>query len=179
MPRCPRPRRSTGAAVRRSKLRFSRGDGLVRPGCPAAATDQRPPTLLIAQQPASGARDSAGAISWYSSAAAQGLPEAALNLGYLYERGVGVPADMIRAQQYYLQAAEKGLGAAQLNLGLLLSARKDDRAARSEAVYWLTLAADQGVPDAAEARDVARSVLSGEELARVRKRLNQRAALKN
>ena len=123
-------------------------------------------------------QDHAGAVTWYTRSAAQGMSEAALNLGYLYERGVGVPHDPVRAQQYYLQAAEKGLGAAQFNLGLLLSAKKGDRWARTESLYWLSLAADQGIADAAAARDAARSTLSSQEISNVERRLSERATLK-
>lgn len=49
----------------------------------------------------------------------EGAAEAALRLGYLYDLGLGVPADRAEAFRYYLQAAEAGLADAAFNLGVM------------------------------------------------------------
>ena len=54
------------------------------------------------------ALDPAKAASLYQLAADQGNDEAAVRLGILYDRGVGVAADSARAIQLYQQAADNG-----------------------------------------------------------------------
>ena len=49
--------------------------------------------------------DYGAAAEWYRRAAAQGHSRAAINLGNLYERGLGVPKDPSQALQWYRRAA--------------------------------------------------------------------------
>lgn len=56
---------------------------------------------------------------WLDEADA-GSAEAALRLGYLFDLGLGVPADRAEAFRYYLRAAEAGLADAAFNLGVML-----------------------------------------------------------
>lgn len=91
------------------------------------------------------------AEEWRAAADAGDLA-AARNLGHLYRRGQGVAQDGAAAAESYKIAAEGGLALAQYNLGTLYiqggpNLPKD----RNAAVYWLTLAAQAGVPQAAEA----------------------------
>ena len=51
--------------------------------------------------------------------AEDGQPEAQLNLGHLYQEGLGVEVDYAAAFLWYQRAAESGLAEAQFNLGLL------------------------------------------------------------
>jgi TPR repeat protein len=51
--------------------------------------------------------------------AEDGIPEAQLNLGHLYQEGLGVEIDYSAAFLWYQRAAEAGLAEAQFNLGLL------------------------------------------------------------
>ena len=57
------------------------------------------------------------AAYWLELAAAQGLPKAQTNLGYLYLQGLGVERNPKRAVELYRAAAEMGEPAAQANLG--------------------------------------------------------------
>ena len=49
----------------------------------------------------------------------KGHLEAQLNLGFMYNQGLGVPQDNIEAAKWYRQAAEQGLAEAQAELGTL------------------------------------------------------------
>lgn len=59
------------------------------------------------------------AVRWYTRAAEQGLSLAQANLGFLYERGFGVTADLRQAVRWYTRAAAQGHASAQYNLGQL------------------------------------------------------------
>lgn len=56
---------------------------------------------------------------WHEDVEA-GSPRAALRLAYLYDLGLGVPADRARAFRYYLVAARAGLPDAAFNIGVML-----------------------------------------------------------
>lgn len=55
-----------------------------------------------------------------SNLAAQGDPQAQMDLGYLYQHGYGVPKDLAKAQEYYQKAADQGLVRADVCLALML-----------------------------------------------------------
>ena len=54
------------------------------------------------------APDYAAAATWYRKAAEQGYPRALMNLGLLYERGLGVEKDLAKAMELYRKSS--GLG---------------------------------------------------------------------
>ena len=56
---------------------------------------------------------------WYLKAAAQGRALAQNNIGYLYEHGLGVPADNAQAVEWYRKAADQGDPTGQMNLGVM------------------------------------------------------------
>src|SRR5215472_14409348 len=56
------------------------------------------------------------AARWFRRAAEQGYAPAQNNLGFLYARGTGVPADDQEARKWYRLAAEQGYGGAAANL---------------------------------------------------------------
>lgn len=90
------------------------------------------------------------AREWYERAAAKGHAVAANNLGVLYEHGWGVPPDFSKAAAYYQRSAGAGYRFAQFNLGRAyldgIGIAKD----AAQAKHWLTLAAEQGVTQAAD-----------------------------
>jgi len=53
------------------------------------------------------------ARQWYGRATAQGLVDAQTSLGMLYEEGLGVPQDNVRAYMWYNLGAEHSTGASQ------------------------------------------------------------------
>ena len=64
-------------------------------------------------------RDHKLAVHWYRDAAEAGLLEAQFNLGYLYERGLGLKADGVQAAVWYRRAAMQGQVQAYRSLGML------------------------------------------------------------
>jgi TonB family protein len=81
------------------------------------------------------------AALWYQRAARAGNAHAQNNLGVLSLRGAGVPRDRQKATWWYAQAAAQGHGWAQ---AMLVAPDLDPELA----TYWLTRAADGGLPDA-------------------------------
>jgi TPR repeat protein len=61
------------------------------------------------------------AANWFGKAAEQGLANAQLNLGSLYERGEGVEQNPQQAEKWYRLAAAQGSEEAQERLDLLKS----------------------------------------------------------
>ncbi|MDE1148303.1 MAG: tetratricopeptide repeat protein [Azospirillaceae bacterium] len=64
-------------------------------------------------------RDYKTALAELAPAAEKGEPEAQTYLGWMYEKGLGVPVDYARAQAWYVKAADKGHAHALNNLGSL------------------------------------------------------------
>ena len=78
---------------------------------PAQSGDKEAQTYLgeIYEKSLGGAApDYAAAATWYRKAADQGYPRALMNLGLLYERGLGVEKDLAKAMKFYRKAS--GLG---------------------------------------------------------------------
>ena len=61
--------------------------------------------------------DYAEALKWYHKAAEQGHAAAQNSLGWMYQKGKGVPQDHAEAVKRYRKSAEQGDEAAQYNLG--------------------------------------------------------------
>lgn len=59
------------------------------------------------------------ATKWYKMAAEKGHVSAQLNLGVIYNQGIGVKQNYEEAAKWYKKAAEQGNSKAQLNLGIL------------------------------------------------------------
>jgi localization factor PodJL len=49
------------------------------------------------------------AAAWFEQAAARGFPDSQYNLALLYEHGLGIEQDLLRAYQWYVQAAKAGV----------------------------------------------------------------------
>lgn len=78
---------------------------------PAQSGDKEAQTYVgeVYEKSLSGAEpDYAAAATWYRKAAEQGYPRALMNLGLLYERGLGVEKDLAKAMEYYRKSS--GLG---------------------------------------------------------------------
>lgn len=52
-----------------------------------------------------------------------GDPDAQYNLAYMYENGIGVPKNEVKALELYQQAADQGHSAAQNNLDVMSSVK--------------------------------------------------------
>lgn len=78
---------------------------------PAQAGDKEAQTYVgeVYEKSLGGAApDYAAAATWYRKAAEQGYPRALMNLGLLYERGLGVEKDLGKAMEFYRKSS--GLG---------------------------------------------------------------------
>ncbi|MFV2058136.1 MAG: SPOR domain-containing protein, partial [Thiohalomonadales bacterium] len=85
---------------------------------------------------------------WYTRASDQKHIIAANNLGVFYEQGLGVQQNLGRAAEMYLEAAELGYSYAQYNLGMLYHNGQGVEKNKNEAIFWLQIAALQGVTQA-------------------------------
>lgn len=87
------------------------------------------------------ARQEAG---WYRRGVKQGDAQAQNNLGFMHERGEGVPQDYEEAVEWYRKAADQGYAPAQYNLGVMYrkgtGVSQDDEKAKA----WYQKAAAQG-----------------------------------
>ena len=54
------------------------------------------------------------AAAWFEQAAKKGFPDSQYNLALLYEHGLGVEQDLLRAYQWYVEAAKAGVKEAQV-----------------------------------------------------------------
>ncbi|HEV2185583.1 MAG TPA: toll/interleukin-1 receptor domain-containing protein [Stellaceae bacterium] len=84
------------------------------------------------------------AMRWYRQAADQGNTNAQTHVGYLYEKGLGVPQNYSEALSWYRKAADRGHAAAQRNIGSLYEQGTGVPQDYGEAMRWFRLAADQG-----------------------------------
>lgn len=66
-----------------------------------------------------GAQDLVAAKAWFEKAANQGYPEAIVQLGSLYENGIGVEKDVAKAAASYRKAADLNYPQGRFRLGLL------------------------------------------------------------
>ena len=85
------------------------------------------------------------ALNEFKALSEQGDASAQYNLGYMYDKGYGIPEDAKEAVKLYRLAAEQGHASAQFNLGVGYSLGEGVPHDDKEAVKWYRLAAEQGV----------------------------------
>jgi TPR repeat protein len=90
--------------------------------------------------------------------AEQGDANAAVNLGHLYERGLGVPADLVQALAWYEFAADLGDPHAQYQVGLMYELGLGTAPDMGVAHYWYerAVAFEYGPREFREPDDVRR-----------------------
>lgn len=79
--------------------------------------------------------------------AAAGDIESMIDLGRIYEQGMGVPKDYAKAADCFRKAADAGSASAMFNLGWLYYAGKgvpQSKESKDEAAVWFKKAADKG-----------------------------------
>jgi len=76
--------------------------------------------------------------------ARQGDPKALTHLGVMYQLGLGVEKDMMKAVSFYQAAADKGYAPGQYNMGLLLYEGKAVKQDYKRAYEMFEKAAKQG-----------------------------------
>lgn len=87
--------------------------------------------------------DYAAAFAEFMALAERGQPKAQFNLGFMYEKGLGAPADDGEAMKWYRKAAEQGHAGAQNNLGVMYETGKGVPQDYVEAYFWYSLAVAQ------------------------------------
>ena len=92
-------------------------------------------------------KDYAKALKYYRIAAERGNTDALVNLGYMYNNGIGVTQDYSEAVKWYRKAAEQGLARGQYNLGVMYERGYGVTQDKAEAVKWYRKAAEQGHAD--------------------------------
>lgn len=88
--------------------------------------------------------DSSIVQEWYMEAAWDGDVDAQYSLGYLYERGIGVEIDKVRAVQWLEEAAKNKHIDAQFRLGLLLISAIQEYRNLEKGKYWINKSAENG-----------------------------------
>ena len=81
------------------------------------------------------AKNPASAVEWFRRAASQGSVRALNLLADCYRDGVGVPADLSRAEQYYQEAVRKGSQSAAESLKKLHAARLETRQPAKKSLF--------------------------------------------
>lgn len=83
-------------------------------------------------------------LEWLRSAATQGHPQAAFELGSLYEAGLAVPKNYHQAKAYYEQAIIQGHRNAHFNLALLLNSEEVPFSNLHQARNLMSIIANKG-----------------------------------
>jgi TPR repeat protein len=126
----PEPKAAPAQTVAHSKKAEVATD-VKRPGKPSAEAPANSPTSVSTLPPdsptpqemlrlANGFRNSKEypeAAKWYAKAAERGNADAQNELGHLYQFGLGVEQDNLKALQWFRKAADQDLPGAQANLG--------------------------------------------------------------
>ncbi len=81
-------------------------------------------------------------------------PISQFHLGLMYEYGLGIERDRVKAAQQYLLAAKAGHAKAAYNLGLMFSDGRGVTRDEDEAARWIGKAAERGLPVAQHALGV-------------------------
>ncbi|MFI3179734.1 MAG: tetratricopeptide repeat protein, partial [Methylococcaceae bacterium] len=92
-------------------------------------------------------------VKWYQLAADQGLTDAQLRMGLMYQLGEGVKQDYEISGKFYRNAAEQGDSDAQLMLGLAYWSGRGVQKDQIHAYMWVNMAATNGSHEAIKQRD--------------------------
>src|SRR5262245_15257850 len=92
--------------------------------------------------------DPARAVAACRRLAEQGDAAAQFKLGAMYNFGMGVLQDYVRAGIWYRKAADQGIAGAQYNLGVMYDTGQGVAPDHAAALRWYRAAADQGRADA-------------------------------
>ncbi len=124
---------------RTARLKFGRG--------PLATRKQGEKELFMRASAAWERGDTRAAFRLFRLGATAGDASAQLNVGYMYDEGIGVRQNRQKALDWYRRAYRRGSAAAANNIGLILR----DKGLHSDALRWLERAhrrgdADSGLP---------------------------------
>lgn len=116
-----------------------------------------------------GLRAEAGVLNTLRRRADEGDPGAQFDLASAYQRGDGVPADVVEAVKWYRKAAEQGHADAQCRLGVLLSRGGGVSADYVEAYKWCGIALIAGQVRMAEPRKRLESLMTAAQIEEARR----------
>ena len=105
-------------------------------------------------------------MRWYRLAAEQGLATAQLNLGNMYNTGMGVLKDDAEAVRWYRLAAEQGEATAQFNLGIMCANGEGVLKDSVIAHMWSNIAGANGNEAARKQRDNLEDDMTRAEISR-------------
>src|SRR5215471_10096284 len=117
---------------------------LVALSCLSAPAFARPHEDFDAAVAAYRRGDYAAAVKLLKPLAEQGDARAQFNLGFMCDKGRGVPQDYATALSWYRKAAEQGHSSAQTNLGFMYSQGRGVPQDYATALSWYRKAAEQG-----------------------------------
>ena len=89
-------------------------------------------------------QDYAEAVNWYRKAAELGHAKAQNDLGWCYQKGLGVTQNSYEAANWYRKSADQGYSVAQNNTGFMYECGYGVTQNYFEAAKWYRKAADQG-----------------------------------
>ena len=112
--------------------------GMLAPGL-AGAQGETPLDVCL-----DGKRPRAARVDPCRTAAGQGHAEAQVDLGFMYEKGYGVPQDYAEAVRWYRLSAKQGYALAQNNLGVMYGRGHGVPQDYVKAMEWYRRAAEQG-----------------------------------
>jgi len=85
---------------------------------------------------------------WCQLSANKGIASAQLNLGYMYDNGLGTKTNHSEALRWYKLSADQKNLVAQYNLGIMYKNGHGTKQNYTEAIRWLLLSAQQGLSEA-------------------------------
>ena len=118
-------------------------------------------------------KNDAEAAKWYKLAAEQGHAGAQNHLGFYYYTGEGIPKNDAEAVKWYKLAVEQGHAHAQFNLGVMYANGEGVPENAVKAYVWYSLAAANGFNAAPESRDMIKTELSQEQLAKAQEKASR------
>ncbi len=113
--------------------------------------------------------DYATALRIFRQLADQGHGKAQFHLGYMYNKGQGVPQDYPVAVRWFRKAADQGDAWAQVKLGLVYEEGQGVTQDYVQARMWFNLSAAKGNYIARESRDRLAKQMTPEQIAEARR----------
>ena len=110
--------------------------------------------------------DYATALREWTPLAEQGDDFAQLSLGFMYEKGRGVPQDYKTAVKWYRLAAEQGDARAQFSLGAMYANGQGVIQDNVYAHMWSNIAASSGIENASNNRDIIAKLMTSADISK-------------
>jgi hypothetical protein len=109
-------------------------------------------------------KDYKTALKKWRIAAQRGNADAGLNIGFMYELGLGITQEFKEAARWYRLAALKGHVGAQVNLGVMYGNGQGVEGDIIRAHMWFNIAATGGDKAGINGRDLAAARMTGQQI---------------